>query len=272
MRIKSILIATCLLLTVGCQSKEVHNQATEKDNQISNLEERIKQKDAIIDEMNLKLEKIEKQNRQLSSELTQTKQMLDNLIEDYEVMKSNQTEMNFELWGYESVYDEYKEFIYSSLDEKPEINEDNASISEVHIGDNYKDVLSRYGERYNEDVLVDELNGGGIIRWTYESGKVVRFDPIYVENIETEDSKDVTNFGIKVGDYALDAIQYCDSNFKKFESVEYSEPLLGWYITDKGNLLILYFNKEKNRIQQDIEVTEKTKVWKIELSTRELFD
>lgn len=246
------------------QFRKAENILSQKKIYISELQQSIDEKNNIIDSNNVELEKKNEELKKYESDLIEIKKELDVLKEENLVLRSEEYESEYDLWIYKIAFDDHRELIQYIL-MPSEVDNAHVTINGVHIGHNYKNVIKSFGDKYTERMSLDESNGWAMIIWDYSDGTHIAFNSVYVSSIETTNPNHITNIGVKVGDSAQQTLEYCNEKFEKVDSMYYDEPLLGWYWTEKGNILILYFNKENERVQQDIKIDEETKVEKIEV-------
>lgn len=283
-----ILIVTYGILLVGCSIKNNTSEDYVSKTVMNELEEELKIKDKKIDEYKLSVDELEKVNASLEQDLialNSTIAELNNsnlsLEEDLSKLKSENQDLiedigglRFEHWTYEAIYHDYRRYIDSTITETY-IDDTQFKINNIAVGSSYKDVLYVFGEPSEETIGFNEGYGenSSYMTWKYNDDLVIMFNPIFAESIIISSSEYTTNLNIQVGDLAVDALEYCNSNFEKYYGTNYSqeEPLLGWYYTKNGNVLIMHFNKDGNRIQNNITISADTKVEKIEYTT-DLFD
>jgi hypothetical protein len=275
-----IVIIICNILA-SCNSTVKVSQ----DNEIAyqEIKEKLEQKDKYIEHAEKQIKNLKNEQANLRNDIENLNNKLiissnknlelENRVKELRkqgVNAGNGTEDTaMQLWVYQSIYQDYRTYINLTLNEKTDTIDEKFTINGVSIGDNYKDVIKNYGDSYKETLHCNEAmysSNCSFMKWQYPDGTNIIFDPIFVHSIVIDSIKYDTNFNIKVGDYALEALEYCNDTFEKYYSQHYNEPLLGWYRTQSGNVLILYFNKQNNRVQYGLNITDQTRVEKIELS------
>lgn len=213
-----------------------------------------------------RIEKVNVQSKELKEELNKSKKKIEELEEK---LKANPVD---EVNIYEEIYKDYRQYIDSNTELSENADNKKPSINNIYIGSNYKDVSKLFGNEYIETI---EYNAAGyssnnsFLFWGFNDGTQIRFNPLLVSVIRIGNPKYKTNFGVQIGDSALEAIEYCDANYE--QCVYNGVPNVGWYYIDDGVRLILLFNTDDNIHQNDLSLTNQTKVEKIEL-TAAVFD
>lgn len=276
MRLNLVLLS--ILLLIGCSS---NNTTEEETIQIlkNELEEKLFEKESIIKNLtesksNLEEElclikkqinKLEEDNKDLQEELLK-------LTDKNNTLNAKNSKLEWENWDYKSLYYDYRKYIDFNISET-NLDDSYIKINNIGIGSSYKEVFYAFGQPSGESVGCNESGYGGnsYMSWGYDGDFSIMFDPLFVRRIFIYTSEYNTNFNIKVGDSAEDALRYMDENYKKYYSKHTDEELKGWYYTDNGNVIILYYNADYSRFQNDIKITPDTKIMSIEL-TSDTFD
>lgn len=259
-----VLVVIILSSLIFFQFRKAENVLSEKESYISELQQSIEEKNDVIDKKNTELKQKNEELKKYESDLIEIKKELDDLQKENLKLRSEVNTPDYDVWTYKIAFKNYRA-LSESLLVASEIDNDYVSINGIHIGHNSKNVKESFGDEYTEVIELDESNGWTDITWYYNDGTSVSFNSVYVSSVKTTNPNYSTNIGIKIGDSALQTLNYCNERFEKVNGIHIDEPLLGWYWTEKGNILILYFNEEGNRFQQDIKINEETKIEKIEV-------
>lgn len=254
---KLSVIILALLLLSGCGKKvEEKDILAEYHEQIELLEAKLEQSEAAL------LTKDEQIN-QLVQQSEELKEVAEDDPENTEGTVS-------EAGMYKDLYEKFKQYILRSSTETPP-QATGVSVNNVFLNANFKDVINAFGEEYEETVTYDDYQGGSQIVWVYDDLEIT-FDPIMISSIRLTGSEYSTNTGISVGDSALPTIAYCESKYEGVKSRHSNEFLYGWYDIGDDQVMIIYFDQSLSRLEQDIEITEDTKVEKIEIAKFTAFD
>lgn len=197
-------------------------------------------------------------------------------LED-EIIKLNKTLIEMEqtenddinLLMYKSLAKYYKKALLNEF-ETINPNYNVVTANDIRIGMNFIDVINYMGIDYTEEAFFNGYRGVAESVWQYDGIKI-RFDPIFTNFITISSDSVSTNIGIAVGDSALDTLNYCKSTFQVANTPNGGK-IFNWFDTGDGNYLILYFDKELTRTNQNIDITEDTKIELIEIARMDCFD
>lgn len=146
-------------------------------------------------------------------------------------------------------------------------NEGIICIGGLKLGYSMKQVYEILGNNYMDSESIEFLDIAQS-KWIYDDGLEIYFDyEGQVSQIELTSSLFHTNLGFRVGDNAIEVLEECKKEFEPLVSIHSNDnkPNLGWFYNKKNELIILHFNTENDRFNENINITETTKVEKIEV-------
>ncbi|HOJ11355.1 MAG TPA: hypothetical protein PK733_12285 [Clostridiales bacterium] len=243
----SYLIIVVILIT-GCGDSNKHKT---EDDQLAVLKQELESKNSEIESLNKQLKSMQEELDIKNDELNKTRFELESFHESKEQKNEGSENQS-------DVYDNHRKTV---------------SLADIKLGYTMEQVSGVLGKNYKES----EWEHFGDIKdkmWTYDNGVIIRLNRDMVYSIELTNAGYRTSFDVMVGDSALESINKCKKVFKEFVSIHSGDnkPNLGWFYTDNDEMIVLYFNKENNRFNDGVELSEKTKVEKIELLYVSSFD
>ncbi|MFY9173881.1 MAG: hypothetical protein WAO24_00830 [Peptococcia bacterium] len=121
------------------------------------------------------------------------------------------------------------------------------SLAGIKLGDPLELVLEILGNEYTESVVNEPYPfGEAFITMEYENGikLIVGKDSKLVFEMETTSQDTPTNFGVKVGDKAEDALAKLRAFYEEAVSNHSDDTLVGWFLLEDLDLIILNFEKD----------------------------
>ncbi len=252
------LLLLSFFIFVGCGN---NSESVSSNNAIKDLSNELKEKDSIISNYEAELKSLFNENSELKESIDQLKKELD-------TFRQTPEDNTYEIELYKSLYKDFRRFHESTLTRSIIKKDEKISINGVYLGDNFKDVAEQFGNKYMESFEVNEagyIDNYSFIFWDYPDGTRIWFNPLSVVNISIESEKYETSFNVKVGDSAIEALEYCDNTYEKVYNRHElpSKPIPGWYYLNNNYILILYIDGAN--------ITKESVIKKIELSI-DMFD
>lgn len=142
----------------------------------------------------------------------------------------------------------------------------NTPVKKINIGMTKEEIINILGMDYEEKTIENEIEGGYDTYLTYDGVTICLSEEGTVNYITISTNKVSGNFDINVGNSALEALQYCEENFKNVMNPHgmENEVLFGIFEFEDGISLGLTFNKYGN-INSMEDVKEDTVVQEIRI-------
>lgn len=245
--LKIVLIGFLTIIITGC------NNQKEMETVNNNLE-------SVKKELNIKINEV----NTLRVEIESHKKKIIDYVEDIKILESRIEEYNMEKFILQDKLKIKGNELNQMLKDN---NEGVISIAGLKLDYSMKQVYEMLGNNYIDGEWYD-YGDTPQDKWIYEDGVEIYFNYNgQVSRIELTSSLFHTNLGFRVGDNASEVLEKCNGEFEPFVSIHSSDnkPNFGWFYNNKNELIVLYFNTENDRFNENINLTETTKVEKIEV-------
>lgn len=245
--LRIILIVFFMILSTGCDNKK------EVETLNNNLESVKKELDIKINEVN-----------SIKIEIESGKKKIEYYEKEIKILESKIKEYDMEKFILQDKLKVKENEINQMLKDN---NEGIISIAGLRLDYSMKQVYEILGNNYKNDEWYD-YGDTPQDKWIYEDGLEIYFNYNgQVSIIELTSPLFHTNLGFRVGDNAIEILEKCKKEFEPFISIHSTDNKsnLGWFYNKKNELIILHFNTENDRFNENIKLTENTKVEKIEV-------
>lgn len=278
MKKASIIVVLVVLLT-GCSNNSKYIDELETTNQL--LRNDI---DEIKTDLSKKVSSLEEENNELKAtnvELQETikknEEERNSLVVENEKLSTTIDELNKlvdrdGIAMYNSLkyhiyrYFEIERYNYVKRSEKY-VGNDDITVNGINLYMTQSEVKEILGSNYTETITYEEASGYFLVRWNYEDGTTLEFNPIYLISISFSNPEFMTSYGVQVGTNAKDSLELLDNLYNRYSNIhmlDNSIDLFDFYY-DKITNTVIYVQVDEKILNYD-EITDKSVITRMTIA------